>query len=300
MSGVTAAGLDPAASGGPGSAADRGVAPGRSPRLFGLFQWYARRYVGKHFHAVRLSRSGFRPGPDEGPDGPVIGVVNHPSWWDPLIGLVTIRLWQGRPHYAPMAADGLAKYPFLGRLGFFAIEPGSARGGRAFLRAGGAILADPRAMLWVTAQGHFTDARVRPTKLAGGVGHLAARQRTGFALPMALEYAFWDERTPEAFVRFGPPIPLGAVEPGSDPSPAGWTARLERGLQAAQDALAEETLSRDPSRFDLLLGGAAGVGGVYDAWRRLKAGLRGERFVAEHGRPDAVGVTGTGSRPRAE
>jgi hypothetical protein len=41
-------------------------------------------------------------------------------------------------------------------------------------------------------------------------------------------------------------------------------------------------MSRDPARFDTLLIGNAGIGGVYDFWRRIKAGIRGERFTAAH------------------
>jgi hypothetical protein len=34
-----------------------------------------------------------------------------------------------------------------------------------------------------------------------------------------------------------------------------------------------------------LVSGRAGVGGVYDGWRRLGAWVRGERFRAEHATP---------------
>lgn len=254
------------------------AAPARSPRLFELFRWYGRRYVARHVHAVRLARGGFRPGADD-PAGPVLVVMNHPSWWDPMIGLVLSELWPGRRHFAPIDAAGLAKYRFLGRLGFFGIEPGTPRGARQFLRQGLAALADPAAMLWVTAQGRFADPRERPTRLKDGVGHLAHRMAAGCVLPLALEYAFWDERTPEALARFGPPIPAA----GGPSSPGAWTACLQDALQATQDDLAADAISRDPARFETILTGAAGVGGVYDLWRRLNAVRRGDRFVAEHG-----------------
>lgn len=49
------------------------------------FRRYCTRYVRKHFHAVRLSRSGAAlPNTDE----PILVVLNHSSWWDPLIGIV--------------------------------------------------------------------------------------------------------------------------------------------------------------------------------------------------------------------
>ena len=96
--------------------------PDRSHRLFGLFRWYVRRYVGRHFHAVRVSRSG--PLPDL-PRGPVIVVLNHPSWWDPLIAvLLTASMPAGRVHYGPIEAVGLDQYRFLVASGSSASRPG--------------------------------------------------------------------------------------------------------------------------------------------------------------------------------
>ncbi|GAC1450843.1 MAG: lysophospholipid acyltransferase family protein [Isosphaeraceae bacterium] len=257
--------------------------PRRSAWLFRLFRHYGRHYVARHFHAVRLSRSGYRPGLDDDGDPsrarPVVVVTNHPSWWDPMIGLVLCDLWPRRVHHAPIDAAGLAKYPFLERLGFFGIDPGTTRGGLTFLRQGLAILADPASVLWVSAQGRFSDPRERPTRLKEGVGHLAGRLDSGVIVPLALEYPFWDERTPEALARFGPPIPL---VPNEARTPAEWTALIEKALQATQDTLAQEALRRDPVGFETILAGRAGVGGVYDAGRRILSALRGERFVAEH------------------
>jgi hypothetical protein len=45
-------------------------------------------------------------------------------------------------------------------------------------------------------------------------------------------------------------------------------------------------MERDAAQFEVLVGGRAGVGGVYDLWRRLRARLRGEAFRSEHGATD--------------
>jgi 1-acyl-sn-glycerol-3-phosphate acyltransferase len=247
---------------------------------FRLFRRYAERYMSRHFHAVRLARDGYRP--DFHMTGPIVVVMNHPSWWDPLMGMVLSGLWPDRArHFAPIEADYLAKYPFFERLGFFGIDSTSLGGARSFLRRGEAALADPDGVLWVTSQGRFADARERPVGLAGGVGHLVDRIGGGFVLPLALEYVFWSERTPEALARFGSPIRVNEAAAAS--SPAVWTARFERALQATQDVLAVDAMSRDPARFETLVSGRSGVGGIYDGWRRLKAAVHGRRFVAAHG-----------------
>jgi 1-acyl-sn-glycerol-3-phosphate acyltransferase len=260
-------------------AAGRAPESARSPLLVALFGWYVERYLARHFHAVRLSRAGL-PDLAAARGRPVIVYLNHPSWWDPLICLfLSRRLFPDRRHFGPIESAALGRYRFFEKLGFFGIEPGTARGARRFLAVSQEILATPDTALWITAGGRFADARERPVRLQAGLGHLASRLADAVAFPLALEYPFWNERFPEALARFGEPVHVGQEEMASED----WTAILEERLAAAQDALAAEALPRDPERFEALLGGGAGVGGVYDAWRRLQAGLRGERFRAAHG-----------------
>jgi 1-acyl-sn-glycerol-3-phosphate acyltransferase len=254
------------------------VLPAQWPWLFRLFRWYARRYAAKHLHAVRLSKSGARP---TGPDGPLIIVLNHPSWWDPLLAFILSGLLPDGVHWGPIDAAALRRYGFLARAGLFGIETGTTRGARQFLRTATAALTDPRAALWITAQGQFVDARQRPPRLRAGVGHLARSLEHGVVLPLAVEMTFWDERTPEALARFGEPMDI--AEHGGWLADE-WTTAIELALRQTQDALAAEAMLRDPELFTTLVHGRAGIGGVYDMWRRLLAWSRGERFRAEHGR----------------
>ena len=190
--------------------------PRRSTWLLRLFRWYAKRYVVRHFHAVRVSHRG--PIPDL-PRRPVVIVVNHPSWWDPLIGLtLTERMPDWRVHFAPIEAAGLAQYRFLERLGFFGIDTATARGGLTFLRTSLAILSAPESMLWITAQGEFVDPRDRPVLLKPGIGHLAHRLSGALIVPLALEYPFWNDRCPEALARFGSPIDIDSARLDRRPS----------------------------------------------------------------------------------
>jgi 1-acyl-sn-glycerol-3-phosphate acyltransferase len=233
--------------------------------------------VSRHFHALRIDREGCLP---ELPAGPVIIYMNHPSWWDPLVGLILSgQLPAGRLVYAPMEIQGLTQYPFLERLGFFGVEQGTARGGLRFLRQSLAILSHPESVLCIPAQGHFVDPRERPVRLKPGIGHLVVRQQVGTILSLAIEYPFWNDRCPEALARFGRPLDIRSTPVSS---PEDWTARLEATLEETQDLLAEKARRRDPAAFVTVVDGTAGVGGVYDRWRRLKARLRGEPFQPEH------------------
>ncbi|GAN77440.1 lysophospholipid acyltransferase family protein [Acidisphaera rubrifaciens] len=254
----------------------------RSAALHRGFVAYLRWYAARSFHGVRVLRGG-APAP---PDGrPLIVYSNHPGWWDPAIYfLLAGALFPGRVGYGPMDADALRQYRIMRRLGVFGIDPGP-RGAARFLRVARRMLADPANMLWITAEGAFTDARVRPVALRPGIAHLA---RTGGAvlLPLALEYTFWNESKPEALAAFGAPVAVGADVPGGAAPGArdveAWQARLTDGLQTTMDGLAAAAMTRDPARFDTLIAGRTGVGGIYDTGRRLAAWSRLRRFDPSH------------------
>ena len=256
---------------------ERNPLPRRSPRFFRGFRKYANHYIRKHFHAMRIDRGGPPPAP---PDRPVIVVLNHASWWDPLVALsLTETFPRDRVHYAPIDALGLEQYRILEWVGFFGVEPGTTRGSLAFLRRAGAILDRPKSVLWITAQGGFTDVRERPTRFKEGLGHLLHRAPQVALVPLAIEYPFWNDRLPESLARFGPPIP---IDHGATRSPNEWTRIAEEALEETQDQLAETARARDPAAFDAWIKGAAGVGGFYDLGRRMMARIRGEAFSAEH------------------
>lgn len=253
-----------------------GAIPDVSAPLLGLFSRYVERYLRRHFHAVRLAGSA----PAVPDHEPLVAYLNHPSWWDPLIGLVVARrLFPGRRHYAPIDQAALGRYSFFSKLGAFGVEQRTSAGARRFLETATAIASAPGCVLWITPQGGFVDPRERPLRFAPGLAHLVRRLQRGTLLPIAIELPFWTERLPEALVRVGEPVPIVAVRG----LPVATLQRLLAGrLEETADALAGAARRRDEDAFATILGGAAGVGGVYDVWRRLRSRLRGERFSAEH------------------
>jgi hypothetical protein len=62
-----------------------------------------------------------------------------------------------------------------------------------------------------------------------------------------------------------------------------YTALFTTRLEATQDALAQDACRQDRDRFKVLLSGNAGIGGMYDVWRSLRARWRGEAFRKSHG-----------------
>ncbi len=241
-----------------------------------LFSIIGRRRLRKNFRAVRMMNvERLR----NLPAGPVIIYLNHPSWWDPIVcAEIARRLLPGRKHRAPISEASLKEYRFFRKMGMFPVEQESPRGAVQFLRAAGSVLA-ANGVLWITAQGHFTDARVRPLELKGGLGKLVQRSSSLTIVSLAVEYTFWNQRLPEVLLAVGSPM---QVDSGAEHSAQEWTALLEERLQETQDQLRNASLSRDATVFYTLLQGRRGTSGPYSWWQRARARLRGETYQPDH------------------
>jgi 1-acyl-sn-glycerol-3-phosphate acyltransferase len=236
-----------------------------------IARWYIPRFVRKHFHAVLLDRDSVIPPAAT----PTVIYLNHPSWWDPLLGAVlACRFYPHHRHYSPIDSDSLQQYPVMRKLGFFPVRKHSARGSADFLRVSREVLTQKQSILWVTPQGDFVDALTRPVVLKPGIGHLARDVRPVVLIPMAVEYVFWEDRLPEALIRLGPEIVPANL---GDRNAAQWTDLLTEQLEHEQNMLRAKAAARVPDGFHALLSHSAHVGGIYDIRMRLS----GKKNISE-------------------
>lgn len=255
--------------------------PRTSPAFWRFMVAWFDRYLRRHLDG--LSQPLWSVPPPAGHPAPLVIYCNHPSWWDAaVVILLAGKLYPGRDHRAPFDAAMLARYKIFERMGAFGVDLETARGGAQFLAAARTILSDPKAVLWITAQGRFQDVRVRPLGLRPGVARLPELAPGALFVPLALEYAFWEERGAEAFAAFGPP--MTGADLAALPR-AERLARLEGALTDTLDRLGADVMTREPERFRPILAGKKGVGGLYDLWRRIAARLRGRSFDPAHRSP---------------
>lgn len=245
--------------------------------LLKLFAWYARRTLKQNFHSVRAHQT---ESWETFNGRPLVVYSNHPSWWDPLLGLCLSQQWLGhRKVFAPIDSVALERYRFFAKLGFFGVEQGSLAGARNFLRAARPILQSPDNALWITPEGRLTDPRQRPVELMPGIAHLTRLEPSPVFLPVAVEYPFGLEREPEALAW------AGAALDGRELhrlSPAEARGALTGGLEQAMDALATEVLAGRTLEISALFQGRAGTDFFWDLWLRLKALITRQPYTSEH------------------
>jgi hypothetical protein len=163
-------------------------------------------------------------------------------------------------------------------MGVFGVSLDRPTGARRFLEVSDRALSQPGGMMWINAEGTFTDPRTRPVVLRPGIAHLARRRPDALLVPLAMGFEFWIESKPEALARFGSPVDLTGLGTVAD-----ITARLTEALVTTMDDLTSDSISRDAGRFVTLLQGRSGADRIYDGWRRMKSLMRGRRFDPRHG-----------------
>lgn len=264
--------------------------------LMGGFHVFIRRYLRKNFHTIAVRSEALTPCGIE-PGDTLVVYANHASWWDPLMAMyLADHFFPGFRMFAPIDAEAFEKYRMFGKMGFYPLKQDSLEGARSFLKVSRAILSDPGASIWITPEGRFADVRDKSAELMPGLSHLAlsmlkrpsdAVGRTWF-IALAVEYAFWEERSPEALAWFAEPILVeeqDARQRMGDQafSKAAWHQRLTDSLRENQQRLAEVSIARDTKGFEVLASNAGGTFFLYDWGRKLKSKLTGKKLDIQHG-----------------
>ncbi|MEQ1825033.1 MAG: lysophospholipid acyltransferase family protein [Pirellula sp.] len=242
---------------------------------------FTRRMVAKHFisfgiHKVDLDLEAL------GPEIPIVVYANHASWWDPICAmLIRQTVFPNRVLYAPIDALALKDYRIMAQLGFYGLQLHTHSGAADFLATTKRILKSKNASIWITPEGRFTDVRDHSVPLMPGLSHLAARVPGVVFLPLALEYAFWDQSRPKIFARFGAAIG-NEHSVGGERSKSEWNAMLTDRLRQTQMKLAQNVIDRDSHQFEYIVANRPVRLGWYDFFRSWVAKMEGKPFDPRH------------------
>jgi 1-acyl-sn-glycerol-3-phosphate acyltransferase len=254
------------------------IPPRKSPWLERSFHVYNRRFLRAHFNRIHLD--GDLDALQGNGKTPLLLCANHSSWWDLLLGLALIERLPQWDCYAPMDEAQLRRYPFFSRLGIIGVDRGSLRGAREFVRYSRTLLEGRPRALCITPQGEFACNSARPIQFQPGVGFVARELSAFFVSTVVLDYEFWTEKRPEAFISVRP---LERITVGPDFDRRAFVHALERKMEIHLDELTALREKRNPELFTSLLSGRGGISPLYDAVRALSARLQGKRFAPQHG-----------------
>lgn len=245
------------------------IIPGRfNGRVAKGFGWYVERLLRRRFNALRvLGTDAAVLEAVAGIAEPVVALINHPSWWDPLTALVLSRRFMPeRIPSAPMEAAQLRRFGIFRSLGVFGVEPEARDAMAQTLRhVADRFAHDARPLFWITPQGRFTDAR-EPIRLHPGAAAVAARHAGCRVVAVAVEYVFWNDQRPEVLV-----CCARVAEPATAASTSSWQRAIQSTMERNAGRLAAAARARDERAFTAIVGGgAARIHPVYDAWLRLR------------------------------
>jgi len=254
------------------------------------FTKYTPKLIAKKFYAMRVdarTATVLRDLNDH--QGPMLCVMNHSSWWDPLVGfaLHTAHL-PARDMRAPMDRAQLERFWFFRSLGIFGIEPdnpASLEAMRTYLSEW--FAAQPKASAWITPQGDFQDVRDELTIRPGAAALAASCGEQTKVVSVAIEYTFWTDQKPELFLRFAEVVP-------EKHSTTGWHRALTTTMQANQAELARLVIERKPAAFTNLIGGEVSkTNPMWDLFLKLRGKQGAIAPARRNGSPASSSPTGS-------
>ncbi len=200
-------------------------------------------------------------------DGPLIFYLNHASWWDGYMMMLTHRaiLHRRFESYLMMEEKQLRAYRFFTWCGAFSINRHNPADVEATMTYISRLLRERRdRALYIFPQGRIVHNDLRPIVTYPGVANIAERVGDVALCPVIYRYEFRGEQRPEAFIRMGPfhraQAPYNAQALQSE---------ITQRLTASADALRDAVIAGDTSNFAVLMHGRPGIDRLFDSWRRL-------------------------------
>ncbi|SDN39201.1 lysophospholipid acyltransferase family protein [Alkalicoccus daliensis] len=220
-----------------------------------IFHNYNKHLIRRNFHGIYLTKNS-NPLPAKGS----IVLINHSSWWDPLILFyLNQSIWK-KNALAMMSEDGLARFPFFKKIGAFSINPNSPRSivesldyAAAQLRAGKHIFLFP--------QGNEFPLDKRPLQFFSGAGHLKYQVPTAPVIPISFYHGLFHHSKPEWFIHIGAPV-SGAPSWNRKK----WTKQMEDYHTQELNYLREDIIQENDNFVPLL----SGYQDISTHWERLK------------------------------
>lgn len=250
----------------------------KNPHITKWFTWIAKRSMAKSFRRISVTKASPEPKFVEGV--PVIGVMNHSSWWDALTATYLAVDVFKRDGYGIFAAEQLRRYGIFRKVGGFGIDRESPAEWKEFLRYCEKLLEGTSRLLWIYPQGEIMSNDVLPLQFKKGFASVAARLTRVQLMKVTVSYDFWLDSKPEIVMDF---LPVEMVTPSRSATFADeLSERVSAEMTSRLMTLKEIVKKRDHSQLCTIISAEAGAHPMYDFYRRIQARIKGEKFNASH------------------
>ncbi|WP_197057410.1 lysophospholipid acyltransferase family protein [Pontibacillus halophilus] len=176
-------------------------------------------------------------------------LVNHSTWWDPLVIFLLNRTCIRSDAYAMMSEEGVQSFPFFRRLGAFSVNQASRRDILASLHYAEERLQHEQAV-WMFPQGEEQALEIRPLRFQNGASYVMDKVSNGTVVPIALYYTFQGTRKPNVYISIGTGIPFSNFVHMSRRE---RTTKLEDIHTSVLDDLKQQVVNGDTQHFQQLL-----------------------------------------------
>lgn len=161
-----------------------------------IFHYYNERLLKKSFYRIYLKQKSSLP------DGPVVFIANHSSWWDGLLAFYLTRTVIHQDCYAMMTEKGLKSYPFFRKIGGYSINRDNPKDVIKSLAYTSSLL-ELQKGVWLFPQGKEEHLEKRPLLFQPGISHVVERTSCVTVVPVSFYYTFRHNQRPEVFVSIG-------------------------------------------------------------------------------------------------
>ncbi|PRO66755.1 lysophospholipid acyltransferase family protein [Alkalicoccus urumqiensis] len=224
-----------------------------------VFHPYNTWLIKRHFSRVHLHRNSHAPA-----SGRTIVVMNHSTWWDPLLLLyLNQRLWNldGR---ALMDREGLDRFPFFEKVGALPVDTSTLQKTKESLAEASAVLDDEKP-LFLFPQGREVPLGA-PIRISSGAAWLKTEVPDTRIYNMTFYHGLFHQQQPEWFVY------VSEITGAPSWSRKQWTSHIQTCMQEQFHFVQDQIFSRDQADWQTVLRGAEGIGA---AWENVKGLWKG-------------------------
>jgi 1-acyl-sn-glycerol-3-phosphate acyltransferase len=231
--------------------------PAKKNKLIGgIFAFYHRRLLKKHFYAVHLSGSQNLDVIDN--TKPVIMYANHSNWWDGFIAYYLTNSIMKKDDYLMMDIEQMKKYSFFKYIGVFSVDRNVPAEAVRSINYAAELIGNSDKFLWIFPQGEMTPQDKRPLKFFTGISKIAEKTGMVNLVPVCFRYEFLMEQRPEVFISIGTPV-LYNGKSNND-----LTENLRSSLESQLDKLRDDVTCGELKDFQTIFRGKSSRNKTFD------------------------------------